>query len=246
MSLLLKDNLFLAFDNELVLSLESKRILGRQFGIPSEHSVTYQKNIPYVYPTPAAVIALALGFVTVEDGISLQPLSLDSLSFLFQTEQAISDLLIFTDLYFKGLFIATGLKYGSDYVAYEDHPNNCHSRFAVVIQHPSRIPHHQHDYSALPSVNPSQTTHFISPRTLVSQSRLCTTVRKDLLLCSASFSFPPDTFSLTTHCSEMTLPLEQRTLLYSLDYVQINWAGHNSIRSKEKVADENLPIVYDE
>ena len=68
---------------------------------------------------------------------------------------------VFHDLWLKGYFLTSGLKYGGDYLVYRDNPNKVHSDFIAIV-----TPWQQ------------------SIGSIVSLGRLGSKVKKTTLLCS--------------------------------------------------------------
>ena len=68
---------------------------------------------------------------------------------------------VFHDLWLKGYYLTSGLKYGGDYLVYRDNPNKVHSDFIAIV-----IPWQQ------PIDN------------IVALGRLGSKVKKNVLLCS--------------------------------------------------------------
>jgi tRNA-splicing endonuclease subunit Sen34 len=71
---------------------------------------------------------------------------------------------VFSDLWHKGYYLTSGLKYGGDYLAYPDDPIACHSHYIVKIF--------------------SWRENF-SPLCLIQHGRLGNNVKKNILFCSA-------------------------------------------------------------
>jgi tRNA-splicing endonuclease subunit Sen34 len=68
---------------------------------------------------------------------------------------------VFHDLWLKGYYLTSGLKYGGDYLVYRDDPNKVHSDFIAVV---------------LPWKQPISS--------IISLGRLGSKVKKNTLLCS--------------------------------------------------------------
>lgn len=69
---------------------------------------------------------------------------------------------VFRDLWEKGYYLTSGLKYGGDFLVYADLPSKTHSSHIAIV---------------LPWKQPQNT--------LVSLARVATKVKKNILLCSA-------------------------------------------------------------
>lgn len=74
-------------------------------------------------------------------------------------------LTVFRDLWRKGFYLANGTKFGCDYLAYERPPGERHSRFMVVC---------------------TDVNNSLQPLNLIGVSRVCTQVKKHILLAIVS------------------------------------------------------------
>lgn len=104
------------------------------------------------------------GEVGLYCGYRLMSIELPSLG---QSEVELMKEVIFGDLWEKGYYITSALKYGGDFLIYSDHPSRVHSSFIAVV---------------LPWKQPSAS--------LTSLARVAHKVKKNILLCSVQDQQP--------------------------------------------------------
>lgn len=216
-SLYYQDDLFLAFDKTClyfffysilvlystlaVAFFEENRIIGLPLGVPIELSASKHLHAPTVIPVHAVY-----HFFHQDKCVLPQFPTKEGADKVFQGIATSNPLFfdecfVFDELLSKSFWIMNGLKYGSTFVIYKQHPDTCHSLCAIQV---------------VPEDQP------INPRSLISLSRLCVSVKKTLLLATVNRHLEPHTTSESSSTDEFMPQTSKRPQISFLKVAYIN------------------------
>ncbi|KAH7821801.1 putative tRNA intron endonuclease, catalytic C-terminal domain [Monocercomonoides exilis] len=172
-----KNGIFFHFDENLFHLLEDHHILCFTMGISSELKCKNSKCIAFCLSFESCYCAEKFGIVKVTNLEQRVSQELDWGECFKGNRYKLLRCAVYMELFEIGFWITSGLKYGTDYVAYSTHPNLSHSMYAIKLID-------EKDFGSMDEKhNCSFTSTLLS---LIATSRVCLSVKKLCVL--ATFS----------------------------------------------------------
>lgn len=195
--------------------LEEYRIFGTALGIPHEVGKKKYVELGSVI-LPHAAFELWVGGLCSINGVLYVDGGIGCFDCVRKrNDKFVAECGVYCDLRRNGLWVMDGLKYGCTFVGYTSHPRECHSVCAVEV------------------VNGGS---CICPRMIVGLSRLCSGVKKQLVLawvgpsdgCEASSSTsspssPLSSLPPSSSSSSSTSSLSSSLLCPCIHYLEVKW-----------------------